>query len=405
MDRKRFIYLIIFILISIGLGYLLYRVFFYKPTPTVVAPPGAVTPPTPTPTQFPEAGVGVPTGEVREPGVLPTAGRAIQTPGAQRQAPIKTLTKDPVTGARADKSGAVNYYNQLDGKFYRLDSSGRPRLLSDTIFYGVEKVTWSPTQTASILEYPDGSNIYYDFDTKRQVTIPKHWEEFSFAPQGDRITSKSIGFSPENRWIVSANPDGTDVKIVAALGNKADKVTLDWSPNNQIVGYSLTGEALGADREEVLFVGLNGENFKSTIVEGRGIRSRWSPDGAKLLYSVYSAQNDYKPQLWVVNADGGSIGTGRKLLSLETWADKCSFANPKTVYCGVPETLQTGVGFAPDLANGTRDRLVKIDVETGLRSDLPFPDYHVVDTITLSTDGTKLYFTDKQLPGVFEVNL
>ena len=82
-------------------------------------------------------------------------------------------------------------------------------------FLWCRKVTWSPTQTASILEYPDGSNIYYDFDTKRQVTIPKHWEEFSFAPQGDRITSKSIGFSPENRWIVSANPDGTDVKIVA----------------------------------------------------------------------------------------------------------------------------------------------------------------------------------------------
>ena len=104
MDRKRFIYLIIFILISIGLGYLLYRVFLQanangcraaRSSDTANANANAI----------PRSGSGCANGRSERGGVLPTAGRAIQTPGAQRQAPIKTLTKDPVTGARADKSG------------------------------------------------------------------------------------------------------------------------------------------------------------------------------------------------------------------------------------------------------------------------------------------------------------
>jgi hypothetical protein len=39
------------------------------------------------------------------------------------------------------------------------------------------------------------------------------------------------------------------------MGENESKVTVDWSPNRQFIALSRTGDALGADREEVLFIG------------------------------------------------------------------------------------------------------------------------------------------------------
>jgi hypothetical protein len=71
----------------------------------------------------------------------------------------------------------------------------------------------------------------------------------------------------------------------------------------------------------------------------------------------------------------------------------------------VPVTLDSGAGFAPSLANTTPDSLVKIDVETGDQTIIPMPEDHIIDTINVSPDGQKLFFTDKQKAGIFSVNL
>ncbi len=169
---------------------------------------------------------------------------------------------------------------------------------------------------------------------------------------------------------------------------------------------SLTGQALGLDREEVLFVGLNGENYKSMIVEGRGLQTNWSSEGKQLLYSVHSGRTDYKPELWIVNAEPQTIGGSRRVLNLNTWADKCSFADERFVYCGVPTELPKGAGFAPGLADNVPDRLMKIDTQTGTQLEIPLEDdFHVINDIQVSDDGDTLYFSDKHQSGLFEVAL
>lgn len=405
MDRRRIIAIVAFLIASIILGYIVYRVFFRKEERIVVQPPPpGVTTPT-APGAFPSAGGGVPTGEVTEAGELPTAGRIPTTPRVTERLPeVQKVVESRVVGTRTDQSG-VHFYDTLDGKFYRVLPNGNVVRLSDQVFYNVSNVTWSPQTNESIIEYPDGNNIYYNFDTRRQVTLPRHWEDFSFSGDGSSIAAKSIGFSPENRWLVTASPDGNGVSLVTPLGENADKVIVDWSPNNQIVALSRTGDSVGADRQEIFFVGLHGENFKSTIVEGRDLRSRWSTDGKKLVYSVYSAESDFKPELWVVNAEGDTIGSGRRMLNIETWADKCAFANNTTLYCGVPETLEGGEGFAPSIADTTRDKLFRIDVTTGVRSEIPLEDFHVIDSLSITPDGESLYFTDKTQNGIFSVNI
>ena len=144
-------------------------------------------------------------------------------------------------------------------------------------------------------------------------------------------------------------------------------------------------------------MGLNDENFKSLVVDGRGFEPLWEPSGERLLYSAYSSNNDMKPMLWIANAQGDAIGTGRKSLSIETWASKCTFANSADVYCAVPNNLQEGAGLFPELAKATNDQLYKIDTRTGLKKLIAIPDGEFsMSNLIVSDNGYHLYFTDEK---------
>ncbi len=317
----------------------------------------------------------------------------------------KILNQKPTFKPTVSKDGkSIQFYNKEDGKFYRINERGEIIPLSDKIFYDVQNVTWSPNKNKAIIEYPDGANILYDFDTQKQITLPKHWENFDFSPDGNRIVLKSLGLDPDSRWLVVANEDGSKAKPIEPLGIYGDKIQPSWSPNNQIVAMQVEG--IDFDRQKVYFIGLNGENFQSAIIEGRDFRSKWSPKGDKLLYSVYSSDNNMNPSLWIVNAQGNQIGTNRKNLKIETWSDKCTFANDYELYCAVPESLPEGAGLFPELAKGIKDKLYKINIQTGTKKLIAIPDGNfTMSNLVVSDDGQYLYFVDENTQKLLSIKL
>jgi len=397
-----------FILIVFILGYLLYALFF-KTTP--VTTPGEGQTSTTTSGGLPQAGTGsgtlTPSGQQTGSG-LPTD----QTPVSQAS-PIAqggltqtiALNQTPSLGVTLAANGSdLNYYNQQDGKFYRINKDGQAVALTDTVFHEVQNVIWSPSKNKAILEYPDQAKIIYDFATNKQVSLPKHWEDFSFSPTGSKLVFKSLAESEDNRWLAVTNGDGANAQKVAALGDKDETVYPSWSPNNQTV--AMYTEGVGFDQQKVYFVGLNDENFKALTVEGRGFDPLWAPAGDRLLYSVYSSDSDLKPELWLTNAQGEAIGTSRTKLNVQTWASKCIFASATDLYCAVPTSLEEGAGLFPELANGVSDNLYKIDTRTGLKKLVATPagDYTMSDLI-ISDNGYYLYFTDTNTGTINKIKL
>lgn len=407
MDKKRLIIIGLFVLATFLLGWGLWQLFFAKEKTEIARDRQKKEDTTQTPGAFPTAKPGtpvtpgVPTGSLALPsiGTIPDV-----TPPGGPSAPQQTITA-PVASAQKDSSGGLTFYNKQDGKFYRLNNDGGVTLLSDTVFYNVESAVMSPTKDEAIIEYPDGANIYYDFTTKKQVTLPKHWEDFSFAPNGDQIGVKSLSFSSENRWLIAADPTGSSIELIEPLGDNADLITVNWSPNNQIVAFSKTGNALGGDRQEILLVGKKGENFPGLVVEGRGFEAAWSPSGQKLLYSVYNGQSNYQPTLWITDASPGSIGANRKPLQINTWSDKCAFASDQYLLCAVPTSLPTGAGLAPQVAQTIPDALIHIDLSTGTKIPVPLVGSHTINSLVVAEDNKTLYFTDANQSGVFSIPL
>ncbi len=305
-----------------------------------------------------------------------------------------TLVNTPSLKPTLSPDGSsVQFYNQSDGKFYTVNERGDLILLSDQVFHNVQEITWAPDKKRAVLEYPDKSKIIYNFETERQITLPKHWEDFSFSSDSQELVNKSLGIDPDNRWLVISNSDGSGTRALEFIGTNDDKVITSWSPNNQSV--AMHTKSIDYNRTEVFFVGKHGENFKSTVVEGWGFDPKWSEQGDKLLYSAASPREDLIPELWVVNAQGDSIGSDRKKLNVETWASKCSFANNNEVYCAVPRDLEKGSGLYPDLALETFDDLYKINIQTGQKELIATPEkaFNISDLI-ISSDQKNLFFTD-----------
>lgn len=392
INYKKIGLIFVFLIVSGAIGYFIFALFFQQKD---VIQTGQEVDSTEIGTGLPEAGTGTQTPIDNTTGQLPNT----QTPNRPSSTPDEEIIEDnttdlevSATSPKISSSGQLQYYNESDGKFYQLSANGEAIALSDKQFFNVEKVVWAPTGSKAILEFPDGSKIRYNFNTKEQVTLPKHWQDFDFSPTGDKIVAKSMGIDASNRWLITANDDGSKARRVEELGDNGDKVISSWSPNNQSVALFVDG--VDFNNKEVYFVGQNKENFKSMIVAGRGFEPQWSPKGDELLYSVYSSDNDYKPMLWLAGAQGDTIGANRRPIGLNTWASKCSFAS-SMIYCAVPTSLERGAGLFPQTADSTPDNLFRINPKTGIKEQINLgSNAYTMKNLSVSPDGQYLYFTD-----------
>lgn len=398
-DRtKKILFAIVFVLASIGIGWMLYY-FFFQPliqpetisteeqTPPLGSLPsaGEATDRPPTATS---SGGGL-TGSPTIPGLTDTG---IETPPSNA-----VLLRDGITQSLAPSMNGqgARFYNPDDSRFYRVNTDGSITTLGDKQFFNLKNVDWGNRSDKAILEFPDGSNVFYDFETRRQVTLPQHWQDFTFSPDDENIAAKSIGLDPSNRFLLIAKADGNEAKAIEPLGQNADKTLVSWSPNNQVIAFALTGTPQPEGAQEVLLVGENHENFKSLIVPGRGFLPNWSPTGRQIVYSVYHERDSLKPSLWIAGGAADDIGENRRRLNLNTWADKCVWESEEALICGVPQQLELGAGLARDRFASVPDDLYRVDLRTGVSTKINTPaQIYPIKNPVLNKDSNQLLFSD-----------
>lgn len=385
-----------FAIVTAGLGYAIYF-FFFRPTakPPAAVVPGGVTQPLPS---AGKAVPGQPTGPI-PPGGLPVAPGVPGLPSAvapEAGARTTVLNANVSQAISLSPSGGVRLYDAIDGKFYRILNDGTRVALSDQQFFNVDKVYWGHATDKAVITYPDGTKTLYDFASQKQVTLPKHWEDFDFSPQDNQLVTKSVGNNEDNRFLVVSNPDGTNAQAIESMGQNQDLVHVSWSPNNQVVAYAFTADGIGLDRQAVVMVGKNRENFKNLIVEGRGFIPNWSPSGDQIVYSVYNSNDSYLPSLWISGSTGDQINANRRNLGLVTWADKCAWQNETVIFCAVPTRLDVGAGLQRDIANDIPDAIYRINLATAQISNLGQPDGNpTVNQLQAAPDGRSVYFNDR----------
>ncbi len=323
---------------------------------------------------------------------------------------VEGLIKERVDGITFNQGG-FRYLSGQDNRFYYIDKNGQTKYrLSDDEFPFVEKVVWAPDGNKVILEYPDGANIVYDFEKNKKTSLPTGGEDFVFDKESRRIGYKFIGSSKEDNWLVVSQANNTNSQAVEPIGDRGHSVQVSWSPDSQVV--ALYHKPTGIDSEEVFFLGLNNENFRSLKVRGSNFEGKWSPSGDKILYHTVMVNNDYNPVLWITDGNLERLGSNNFNLGLSTWVDKCTFSpNNREVYCAVPIQLGSGAGLYPDLVNDSGDVFYRINLVNGVSEMIAYPvlsedlDKFQVKNLFIDERGEKLYFWDNLTKKVYFMNL
>lgn len=308
---------------------------------------------------------------------------------------ITQLTSSRVLGPTATSGNQVRFYDPGDGRFYQSDTEGRLTQIADGVFPGADQVIFSPNSNKAILEFPDGSNLLYDLNQNRQITIPRHWQDFAFTSDSNQIAAKAI-FDNNNSQLVAMDTDGTRARVIANMGSNADKVSVAWNANSQFVALSRTGPAqAGLGRNAFLLINDQGEAPGSIIVDGTNFSHKWTPAGTHIVYSTSDPANRDRPSLWYVKASGQEIGNERRNLGVATWIEKCTFEDDTFLLCAVPREIPDFEGFHPSF-NRSIDDLYRINVTTGRRTLLANPVTNVrMNSLSVSPDRSELFFTDQ----------
>lgn len=395
-DRLKFILKVAgFILACVLIALAIYFVFFKKAVTTITTTPGVTVGGV-----LPGAGTGAPgttaPGEVT-PGEAPGDTQLPPSVIAKGGETFTTLlTNTSVKSPTVTASGTVAYYDPADGKFYTIDAKGNVVAMSQATFPQADTVTFDAGATSAVIEFPDGTNVIYDFDAAKQVTLPSHWEDFSFSGSGDSIAAKSIGTDSSNRALVVTNTDGSQTKVLASLGANDDKVSVSWSPDNTVLGFSATGGSTGGTfgRQEIYLIGPDGSASGMLIVDGTSFHNIWAPNGKNLLYSVADPGNGYKAALWYADSDGDRKGDARRKMAVSTLVSKCTFASDTTVYCGVPREMPAGGGSDVSTITASDD-LYKINVATGNATLVAIPAADTkIFSPSISSDGANFFYAD-----------
>jgi len=397
-DRgKRLLLFLGLIVLTIGIAYAIYAVFFKGGEKNITERPTVEDTGTEGTEGLPGSTSGTATGGTGTTGSTDLPVSAIADGGFTE---TTRLTSSEVISPTLSEDGkSISYYDPSTGKFYSVDRDGETKALSDKTFPKAETIVWSDDANEVVVEFPDGSNVIFDFITEDQTTLPSHWEEFDFAPSGEQVIAKSIGNDPQSRAIVITNTDTSNTKVVAALGDNADKVDISWSPNDQVIAFSNTADTSasaggGLGRNMILPIGKNEENYKGLVVEGLNFHGTWSPDGSQILYDVTSPSSGYRPTLWVVDGTSSTMGNNRRSLGINTWVDKCTFTSNTELYCAVPTLLEENAGLQPDLVDAA-DGIYHIDLSTGKVKFLGYPEVPTeMSSLTISENGADLYYTD-----------
>lgn len=394
-DRARmYIKLAIFLTITAGIGVALYFLLFVTP-PSVL--PNDTTAPTPSLGGLPSAQDGRPQGSGAGADGLPGNDDALTpSPVANGGLTANTLlTTAGIRAPQASPTGGATYYDPNDGRFYRINDKGEVEALDGLVYPNASRVAVAPNSNAALVEFPDGSNIVVDFSTKKQHTLPAHWEDFHFSPDSTAIAAKSMPADVNNRALLVTSVDGSTTTVVAALGANANRVYPSLSPTKDIVGFSATGTGGTAfGQNTVYLVSPSGEALSGIVVNGTSFKSRWSPNATNFFYSVADAGDDYRPSLWYSDVRGDRAGAIRLRLPVKTTADKCVFASESTVYCAVPAETPANSGADTSLFRGG-DSLVQIALPSGTTRTLATLQLVTpMNNLSLSADGSTLYYTD-----------
>lgn len=335
---------------------------------------------------------------------------------------LREISTTAVSGAHTilDKVNEVTFIRFLERKsgniFETTTATNNLTRITNTTILKVQDVAWASDGNSLILRYEgesaDGAlsgNIVSFYgktatSSTNSATVSSGGEttlEGIFLP-GNII---GIAVSPDKKHIFTLNDTGTGTEGFVSNFNSSGKKQIFSSPLHEWqVAWpeekTITITSNASAKTQGYMYALDATLGKMTTLLGnkKGLVTRMSPDGKKILYSEYISGRGMVLSVYDRNDNTDTV------IPLGTFPDKCTWArkNPTTIYCGVPKSSLLGTQpddwyqgltsfsdsiWSIDATSGVVDMIVDLETITGKGMDVSSP--------FLDDNDAYLFFTNK----------
>ena len=403
---RRYLTIAAVVILLLGIGVVIYFLFFAKPAVTTT--PG---------TTFPTAGQGTVPGQT-------TTGVPATTPGTPTtvSARLIRISAGPVvpgavvvskagnasTSSSSTSFGTVettvSYVERRSGNVFSYSSSLKTLTrTSNKTIPGIQSASWLPNASLSFVRYLSGDG----FSTVNTYGLPINGVGGFFLSQNladiaVSSTSVLILASGVNGSVASlSRTDGTGVS--QAFTTPLSSIRVSFAGRNQYLVYTKPSSALQGNAYLVDSAGT----FSRVAGPRSGLVALASPSGKWVLVS--HALNAAMRMELVNTATGETFP-----LPVATIADKCVWAvDDSVVYCGVPVDPPISATYPDDWYQGVvhfSDRLWKIQIAgryAQLVLDFSKETESPLDAVALATDAanTTLVFVNKNDSSLWSYSL
>jgi Tol biopolymer transport system component len=310
-------------------------------------------------------------------------------------------------GAALGADNALYYYSLTDQSLKKATLEGKNKAVLLSNFPGkAERVVWSPRKDKALLllRSEPGQALWHmaDLSTKTLVPLRADMSRLAWNNLGDKIIYQYTDGRTKARSLNIANPDGSDWRELATLGQK--DFFMAAVPKSTLLSFWSRPHALENTSFET--VALSGENRKVLLSDPVGADYLWSPDGEQVLVSTGGTGT---LMLALMNRNGGEYRT----LSIPTLISKAAWNQAgMAVYYALPgslpetsllpneyweKSLYTQDTFwKMDLGSGKKTRLIELEEsQAGLDSTDLF----------VTSDEDAFFFTDRKTHRLYRIDL
>ncbi len=386
----------------VGIGAVVYFVFFAGSAEVVVAPAGGSTLPVAGQTPSPSQG-GTTESPSFAPGTpIPVSARLVKVsvgpvvPGAAVVTKAKNASSSPETVVSyiERQSGNVFSYNTLTKTLTRT---------SNKTLLGIESAVWLPNASTTFVRYLSGN----DFSTINTYALPANGVGGFFLSQN----LADIAVSATGLLTLASGVNGSVASLMRIDGTRAaalfttplSSLRVSFAGKNQYLAFTKPSATLAGSA----FLVDSAGRFSRIAGPLNGLAALASPLGKWVLVS-YTLNGAMQMKL-VSTATGDSIS-----LPVATIVDKCVWAaDDSALYCGIPVNPSANAAYPNDWYQGAvsfSDRVWKIQIAgryANLVLDFPSETEEILDAVALAIDptGSTLVFMNKNNGSLWSYSL
>lgn len=231
---------------------------------------------------------------------------ATSTPKTSPVTTIKetSLYSGTVISPMITASNTLAFFNQnaqlVQGVLQKDATTGRytfsPRVSTLGRDTGINRVLWGDAEGEFILEYISGegkSYLYYSIKSQQLVAFPKQITQLAWIPGAGRVLYFWKGL--DNKMAAyTAKPDNTDFRRVSDIWETDNAFAV--SPDGSAALLWRTG--VGASTAKIVYMSLDGKEFKNVTQDGFDQGALWHPDSQQFLFTRQDSKSK-QAQLWL----------------------------------------------------------------------------------------------------------